>query len=154
MKFYLSILKIERILCTTVVESAIHKCMLTRLSRVRLFVTTCTVAHQAPLSMRFSRQEYWSGFPFLLQEIFPTQGSNPHLLRFLHCGWILYHRATTQSAKSKSLSRTLCGPMDCTVHGILQARILEWVAFPFSRGSSQPKDQTQVSHIVGRFFTN
>ena len=35
---------------------------------------------------------------------------------------------------------TLCDPMDCTVHGILQARILEWVAFPFSRGSSQPRD--------------
>ena len=44
--------------------------------------------------------------------------------------------------------------MDCTVHAILQARILEWVAFPFSRGSSQPKDQTQVSHIAGRFFTS
>jgi len=39
--------------------------------------------------------------------------------------------------------------MDYTVHGILQARILEWVAFPFSRGSSQPKDQTQVSCIEG-----
>ena len=35
---------------------------------------------------------------------------------------------------------TLCNPMDYTVHGILQARILEWVAFPFSRGSSQPRD--------------
>ena len=44
--------------------------------------------------------------------------------------------------------------MDYTVHGILQARILEWVAFPFSRGSSQPRDQTQVSRIVGKFFTN
>ena len=49
---------------------------------------------------------------------------------------------------------TLCNPIDYTVHGILQARIPEWVAFPFSRGSSQPKDQTQVSHIAGRFFTN
>ena len=39
--------------------------------------------------------------------------------------------------------------MDYTVHGILQARILEWVAFPFSRGSSQPRDQTQVSGIAG-----
>ena len=39
---------------------------------------------------------------------------------------------------------TLCNPMDYTVHGLLQARILEWVAFPFSRGSSQPRDQTQV----------
>ena len=48
---------------------------------------------------------------------------------------------------------TLCDPMDYTVHGILQARILERVAFPFSRGSSQPRDQTQISRIAGRFFT-
>ena len=45
----------------------------------------------------------------------------------------------------------LCDPMDCTVHGIFQARILEWVAVPFSRGSSQPRDQTQVSHTAGGF---
>ena len=53
---------------------------------------------------------------------------------------------------------TLCNPMDCSppgssVHGILQARILEWVAIPFSRGSSQARDQTQVSCIASRFFT-
>ena len=48
----------------------------------------------------------------------------------------------------------LCDLMDYTVHGILQARILEWVAVPFSRGSSQPRDQTQVSHIAGGFFTS
>ena len=52
---------------------------------------------------------------------------------------------------------TLCDPVDyslpgSSVHGILQARILEWVAISFSRGSSQPRDQTQVSCIVGRFF--
>ena len=57
--------------------------------------------------------------------------------------------------KCKSLSRVrLCDPMDYTVQGILQARILEWEAFPFSRGSSQPRDQTQVFHIAGRLFTN
>ena len=43
--------------------------------------------------------------------------------------------------------------MDYTVRGILQARILEWVAFSFSTGSSQLRDQTQASHIEGRFFT-
>ena len=53
---------------------------------------------------------------------------------------------------------TLCNPMDCSllgfsVHGILQARILEWVAIPFSRRSSQPRDRSQVSHIAGIFFT-
>ena len=56
--------------------------------------------------------------------------------------------------KLAQLCLTLCDPMDYTVHGILQARILEWVAFPFSRGSSQPRDQTQVSHIAGGFFTS
>ena len=49
---------------------------------------------------------------------------------------------------------TLCHHMEYTVHGILQARIVEWVAFPFSRGSSQPRDQTQVSCIAGGFFTS
>ena len=56
------------------------------------------------------------------------------------------------------LCPTLCDPMDCgppgsSVHGILQPRILQWVAMPFSRGSSQPKDRTQVSHTAGGFFT-
>ena len=47
---------------------------------------------------------------------------------------------------------TLCDPMVYTVHGILQARILEWVAIPFFKGSSQPRDLTQVSCIAGGFF--
>ena len=55
--------------------------------------------------------------------------------------------------KVAQLCPTLCDPTDYTVHGILQARILEWVAFPFSRGSSQPRDRTQVSRIVDRSFT-
>ena len=53
---------------------------------------------------------------------------------------------------------TLCDPMDCSlpgfsVHGILQARILEWAAIPFSRGSSQPRVQTRISCVAGGFFT-
>ena len=44
--------------------------------------------------------------------------------------------------------------MDYTDHGILQARTLEWVAFSFSRGSSQPSNPAQVSHIAGGFFTS
>ena len=52
------------------------------------------------------------------------------------------------------LCLTLCNPMDYTVPGILQVRTLEWVAFPFSRGSSQPRDQTQVSRIAQGFFTS
>ena len=49
---------------------------------------------------------------------------------------------------------TLCNPMDYTVPGILQARILERVAIPFSRESSQPRDLTQASHIVGGFYAS
>ena len=64
----------------------------------------------------------------LLQGIFPTQGSNPGLL---HCRWILY-----QLSHKESL------------------RILEWVAYPFSNGSSWPRDQPGVSCIAGWFFTN
>ena len=53
---------------------------------------------------------------------------------------------------------TLCDPMDCSlpgssVHGIFQARVLEWAAISFSRGSSQPRDRTRVSHIADRHFT-
>ena len=59
------------------------------------------------------------------------------------------------TVKWKSLlCPALCGPMDYTVHGTLQARILEWVAFPFSRGSSQARDWTQVSCIAGIQFTS
>ena len=47
---------------------------------------------------------------------------------------------------------TLCDSMDYTVHGVLQARTLEWVAFPFSRGSSQSRDWTQISRTAGGFF--
>ena len=58
-------------------------------------------------------------------------------------------------SESKSLSCVwLFATPRCTVHGILQARILEWVAFPFSRESSQPTDWTQVSQIADGFFTS
>ena len=67
---------------------------------------------------------------------------------------------TYRSEKESELAQlcpTLCDPVDCSppgssVHGILQARILEWVAIPFSRGSSWPRDRTQVSCIAGRPF--
>ena len=69
------------------------------------------------------------------------------------CLFNLYMQSEVKVVPSCS---TLCDPMDYTytAHGILQARILEWVAFLFSRGSSQPRDQTQVSCIAGGFFTS
>ena len=62
------------------------------------------------------------------------------------------------SSKVAQSCPTLCYPMDCSlpgfsVHGIFQARVLEWGAIDFSRGSSQPRDQTQVSHTAGKRFT-
>ena len=81
--------------------------------------------------------------------------------------WYIAHGVTKKSDTAKQQKHiqrvkmkvaqscpTLCNPMDYTVHGILQARILEWVAFPFSRGCSQPRDWIQVSCIAGGFFTS
>ena len=70
--------------------------------------------------------------------------------------WLVWNMPWSKVLVTQSCL-TLCNPMDCSqpgssVHGILQARIREWI--PFSRGSSQPGDQTWVSCIAGRFFTN
>ena len=79
----------------------------------------------------------------------------------LHSGYINVH-SQQQCKKSESevaqLCPTVCDPMDCSlpgssIRGILHARVLEWVAISFSRRSSQPRDQTQVSCIAGRRFT-
>ena len=73
-----------------------------------------------------------------------------HMLFCLTTLFILfsvYHEK--MKMKVAQLCLALCDSMDCTVHGILQARILEWVAMPSSRGSSQPRDRTQVSLIAG-----
>ena len=62
--------------------------MLSHVSDVQFFMTPWAVAHQASLSMGFSRYENWSGLPALLQGVFPPQGLNPGLLHYKH---ILYH---------------------------------------------------------------
>ena len=101
----------------------------------------------------FPGQNTGVGSLSLLQGIFPTQVLNPSLP---HCRWILYQLSQKGSPKVKvtQLCPTLCDTMDDMVCGILQARILEWVAFPFSRESSQLRDWTQVFHIAGGFFTS
>ena len=66
----------------------------------------------------------------------------------------IYANYNTSEVKSRSVMSALCNPNDYTVHGILQARILEGVDFPFSRGSSRPRDRTRVSCIACGFFTN
>ena len=77
---------------------------------------------------------------FLLQRILPTQGSNPGLL---HCRQILYQVSYKGSPKTFLWAHVFGGGA---------ARILKWVAIPFSRRSSRPRDRTQVSHLVGRHF--
>ena len=68
--------------------------------------------------------------------------------------WILIQSCEVIIVKITQLCPTLYNPMDYTVPGILQAKILEWVAFSFSRGSFQPRDRTQVSHTAGRLVTS
>ena len=65
---------------------------------------------------------------------------------------VYFQTLSLVKVKAAQLCPTLCDPMDYTVHGILQARILEWVAFPLSRASSQPRDETQVSRIAGGLY--
>ena len=124
--------------------------------------------------MTFPRQKHWIACHFLLQGIFPTQGSN---LGFPHCRQTLYHLSHQgilqfrNSSEKWSISchekvkalvvqscPTLFDPMDCSppgssIRGILHTKILDWVSISFSRGSSWLRDQTQVSHIAGRLFT-
>ena len=125
-------------------------CICCRFSHVWLFVTLWTIACQAPLSMGFSRQEYWSKLPFPTPGDLPDPGTEPssnwqasslppvppekHPLCVCVCVCVL----VAQSCP------TLCNPIKCSlpdfsVHGILWARILECIAMPSSR------DRTQVS---------
>ena len=106
------------------------------------------------------------GLPLPFQRTFPTPGSNSGGITG---GFFTYWTTRGASEVGKYLQMlevlvaqlcpTLCNPMDCSLpassaHGVFQARILEWVAaIPFSRGSSQPRDQTRVSGIAGRYFT-
>ena len=94
------------------------------LSRLWLFVTSWTIQ-----SMEFSRPEYWSGYPFPSPGNLPNPGIEP--------------RSPTLSADSLPAEPHKWSP-----------RILEWVAYPFSRRYFQPRNQTGVSCIAGKFFTN
>ena len=110
--------------------------LLSHSSRVQLCATPETAVHQAPLSLGFCRQEHWVAISF----------SNV---------WKWKVKSESEDAQSCPIRSD---PMDCnppgsSVHGIFQAKVLEWVAISFSRGSSWSRDQTQVSRPVGRRFT-
>ena len=102
----------------------------------------------------FSRQEYWSGLPFPSPGDLPNPGIEPGSPALQIDTLPSAPPGTKEEAKVTQSCPTLCDPMGYSTHGILQARVPEWLAFPFSRGSSQPRDRTQVSRITGGFFTN
>ena len=133
-------------------------CVCWSLSCVQLFVTPWTGAHKAPLSMEFSRQDYWSELPFpspsdsharlQLQscpycsgEMITITTSSQGIRRGLaekvtsegEVQWTIKRNRPKWAVKVTQSCPALCSPMDYTVHGILQARILEWVAISFSR---------------------
>ena len=80
--------------------------------------------------------------------------ANTSFLSLDHSLWGKPPPPSKVNVKVTQLCPTLCDRRDYTIRGILQARILEWVACPFSRGSSQPRDPTQVSCIASGFFTS
>ena len=132
------------------------ECMLSCFSHVQLFATPWTIAHQAPVSMGFSRQDYYSGLPCPSPEDLPDPWIK---LAFLMspplAGGFFTTSATWEASvyiekgKERKVAQscpTLCHPMDCSlpsssVHGIFQAIVQEWIAISFSRGSSWPRDQ-------------
>ena len=73
-------------------------------------------------------------------------------------GGLLLHTLPRKKSEVTQSHLALCDPMDgslpgSSLHGVLQARVLEWVAISFPRGSSQPRDQTYISYTAGKFFT-
>ena len=117
------------------------------LSRVRLLAAPWTAAHQAPQSMGVSRQEYWSGLPLPSR---PINQEEPLKTQELLVAGLSY---STIQKLTKQVSQQVGGWQTWTNILILQARVLEWAAVSFSRGSSQPRDWTRVSCIAGRRFT-
>ena len=131
-------------------------------------------AHQAPPSLGFSRQEHWSGLPFpspmherekwKWSHSVVSDSSRPHglqLTRLLR-PWDFLAKSTGVGChcllqlvpqSCPTLGDPKGSPSGSSVHEILQAGKLQWVAIPFSRGSSQPRDWTQVSCIASRFST-
>ena len=121
----------------------IWKVKVKSLSRVWLFATRRTVAYQAPLPVRFSRQEYWSGCHFLLQEIFPTQGLNPSLP---HCRQTLYRLSHQGSPVITGFAMNI---LACVL-GARRCTVLRSTAEQL--GSCGPK-QSLGRILPGRWFT-
>ena len=132
-----------------------HKCSVNvwmcSVSHVQRFVISWTVACQAPLSVEFSRQDYWSGlsFPVLGHLPNPGKGSFKIIVREFPGGPVAAAAAVAKSLQSCS---NLCDPIDVSppgspIPGILQARTLEWVAISFSNAWKWKVKMKSLSHV-------
>ena len=106
--------------------------MLSCSSCVRLFVTPWTVAHQALLSVGFSRHECWSGLPCPPLGGLLNPEMEPEPMSLMSPALTVRFFTTRKRKRSRSSCLTLCDPRDCRIHGILLAIVLEWVAISFS----------------------
>ena len=143
-------------------------CMPNHFSCVQLYAILWNIVCQAPLSMGFSRQEYWSRLPCIPPEHLLNTGIEPWSLMspalaggFFTTGatWKAHIISRRYLCMCAQLCLTLFDPMDCSplgssVHGILQARKLKWVAISSYRGSSWLRDQTHISCIsyIGKWI--
>ena len=120
--------------------------MLSHFNGVQLSATLWTSAHQAPLSMGFSRQEYWSGLPFpsLVIKCEVSEVKSLGCVQLFMTPWTVAYQAPPSMGFSKQEYWS----------GVPFLFPLEWVAHPFSRGSSLPRNRTWVSCIAGGFFTS
>ena len=127
-----------------ILKNHVHACTLSFFSHVQLFVIPWTVAHQDPLSMGFSWQEYWSALPSAPPGDLPNQGWNLRLLYLLQGRWILYALSHLGSVQfSRSVVSNSCDPMNHSTPGLpVQHQLLE---FPQTH-VHQVADAIQPSH--------
>ena len=132
-----------------------HLCIVLSLSHVWLFFNPMDCSLPGSCPWDFPGKNTGVACHFLLQgKTTPTLDQIIPVLE-VYLQTLVYMKSESEVAQS---CPTLCNPMDCSlplssIHGIFQARVLEWVAISFSRGPSQLRDRTWVSHIVGRRFT-
>ena len=125
--------------------------VLSRFSHVRLFATPWTAAYQASPSMGFSRQEHWNGLPFpspmqphrRQPTRLPRPWDSPGKNTGVGCHFLLQCMKVKSESEVAQSCRTPSDPMDCSlpgssVHGIFQARVLEWGAIAFSVFHTSP----------------
>ena len=116
-----------------------------RLSELSLYLPRpcCCYPHS-----RCSLHRWLDSFNSCRSQLFVTPAIVGYEISYLGLATLFSHSpwSSWNEVKVAQLCLTLCDLVDYTVHGILQARILEWVAFPFSRGSSQPRDRTRLLH--------